>query len=217
MKYNQPLKYKEICKEMDDEVYSGHGSSRIHQLKRWQKEYEIEKVKTYYFIKRPLTDEEKYIKLNEGRRRKFKKYPQFKVDFEDVNKSGVYIIENDQKIYIGQTTDFYRRFYSHMKSKYSNNPYLCDTQSILLNNGTFSIVQICDDKIRRCELEKEWIKYFRDNDKRNVINKSDGITANDEETIKNNKNKIIFKKIMIPKENYDEVTKILTEKGIIWN
>ena len=104
-----------------------------------------------------------------------------------------------------------------MKSKYSNNPYLCDTQSILLNNGTFSIVQICEDKIRRCELEKEWIKYFRDNDKRTVINKSDGITANDEETIKNNKNKIIFKKIMIPKENYDEVTKILTEKGIIWN
>ena len=217
MKYNQPLKYKEICKEMDDEVYSGHGSSRIHQLKRWQKEYEIEKVKTYYFIKRPLTDEEKYIKLNERIRRKFKKYSQFKVDFEDANKSGVYIIENDQKIYIGQTTDFYRRFYSHMKSKYSNNPYLCDTQSILLNNGTFSIVQICDDKIRRCELEKEWIKYFRDNDKRTVINKSDGITANDEETIKNNKNKIIFKKIMIPKENYDEVTKILTEKGIIWN
>ena len=41
MKYNQPLKYKEICKEMDDEVYSGHGSSRIHQLKRWQKEYEL--------------------------------------------------------------------------------------------------------------------------------------------------------------------------------
>ena len=67
MKYNQPLKYKEICKEMDDEVYSGHGSSRIHQFKRWQKEYEIEKVKTYYFVKRQLTDEEKYIKLNEGK------------------------------------------------------------------------------------------------------------------------------------------------------
>ena len=50
-----------------------------------------------------------------------------------------------------------------------------------------------------------------------MINKSDGITANDEETIKNNKNKIIFKKIMIPKENYDEVIKIPTEKGIIWN
>ena len=154
---------------MDDEVLESHGSLRNCQLKRWQKEYEIEKVKTYYFIKRPLTDEEKYIKLNERIRRKFKKYSQFKVDFEDANKSGVYIIENDQKIYIGQTTDFYRRFYSHMKSKYSSNPYLCDTQSILLNNGTFSIIQICDDKIRRCELEKEWIKYFRDNDKRTCI------------------------------------------------
>ena len=87
----------------------------------------------------------------------------------------------------------------------------------MICNSSFSIVQICDDKIRRCELEKEWIKYFRDNDKRTVINKSDGITANDEETIKNNKNKIIFKKIMIPKENYDEVIKIPTEKGIIWN
>ena len=67
MKYNQPLKYKEICKEMDDEVLESHGSSRIHQFKRWQKEYEIEKVKTYYFVKRQLTDEEKYIKLNEGK------------------------------------------------------------------------------------------------------------------------------------------------------
>ena len=116
---------------------------------------------------------------------------------------------------------------SRLRGRRSKNPlcfsigerqrYLHDTSEKLQCNSSFSIVQICDDKIRRCELEKEWIKYFRDNDKRTVINKSDGITANDEETIKNNKNKIIFKKIMIPKENYDEVIKIPTEKGIIWN
>ena len=41
MKYNQPLKYKEICKEMDDEVYESHGSIRKRQLKRWRLNYEI--------------------------------------------------------------------------------------------------------------------------------------------------------------------------------
>ena len=34
MKYNTPLKYKEICEEMNDEVYESKGSSRIRQLKR---------------------------------------------------------------------------------------------------------------------------------------------------------------------------------------
>ena len=52
MKYNQPLKYKEICKEMDDEVLMSEGTNRKRQLKRWQNEYEIEKVRSYYFIKR---------------------------------------------------------------------------------------------------------------------------------------------------------------------
>ena len=66
MKYNQPLKYKEICKEMDDEVLVSEGTNRKRQLKRWQNEYEIEKVRSYYFIKRELTDDEKYLKANEN-------------------------------------------------------------------------------------------------------------------------------------------------------
>ncbi len=65
MRFNQPLKYKEVCKEMNDEFLIAKGTYRKYQLKRWQMNYEIEKIGTYYFIKRELTEDEKYIKANE--------------------------------------------------------------------------------------------------------------------------------------------------------
>lgn len=66
MIYNKPLKYKDICEQMNDDVLPSKSTNRKYQLKRWESNYEIEKVGTYYFIKRELTDEEKYIKANEN-------------------------------------------------------------------------------------------------------------------------------------------------------
>lgn len=66
MIYNKPLKYKDICEQMNDDILPSKSTNRKYQLKRWENNYEIEKIGTYYFIKRELTDEEKYIKANEN-------------------------------------------------------------------------------------------------------------------------------------------------------
>lgn len=63
--FNKPMKYKEIVAVMGEEPVTST-DSRKAQLKRWQKEYEIVKEKTYYTIIRELTNEEKEILVNKG-------------------------------------------------------------------------------------------------------------------------------------------------------
>lgn len=66
MRINELLSYKEICEEMNDTIKSG-GKNRKEQLLKWQKLYDIEKIKTKYIIKRSLTIEEREILESDGK------------------------------------------------------------------------------------------------------------------------------------------------------
>lgn len=54
---NEPLKYKEICRLMEDEEVEG-GAGRKHQLEKWRQYYDIEKVGAKYIIKRQYDEKE---------------------------------------------------------------------------------------------------------------------------------------------------------------
>lgn len=63
MKYNEPMKYKEICEQMGDEKAQG-GRNKKFQLANWRKKYEIEKNGTWYIIKREYTEREQFLISN---------------------------------------------------------------------------------------------------------------------------------------------------------
>lgn len=54
---NEPLKYKEICRLMEDKEVEG-GAGRKHQLEKWRQYYDIEKVGAKYIIKRQYDEKE---------------------------------------------------------------------------------------------------------------------------------------------------------------
>lgn len=54
---NEPLKYKEMCRLMEDKEVEG-GAGRKHQLEKWRQYYDIEKVGAKYIIKRQYDEKE---------------------------------------------------------------------------------------------------------------------------------------------------------------
>lgn len=54
---NEPLKYKEICRLMEDKEVEG-GAGRKHQLEKWRQYYDIEKIGAKYIIKRQYDEKE---------------------------------------------------------------------------------------------------------------------------------------------------------------
>lgn len=52
IKYNTPLKYKEICELMGEEPIKNSGSLKNQQIRRWRQFYEIEKDGMFFTIKR---------------------------------------------------------------------------------------------------------------------------------------------------------------------
>ena len=216
MKYNQPLKYKEICKEMDDEVYESHGSIRKRQLKRWRLNYEIIHEKTYYTIIRELTSDEKEFMREEATPKKqayyrvLRDYPQFKIDYKNYRSAGVYIIQNKEYIYVGQSNNFYNRFYIHIKG-YCNKGMHFDIKSILENDGTFEILELEDDLNKRLAAEVKWIQYYKNNSEKTVVNGNDGEINGRYRT---NKNKNSHSYIKILRQDYKKAKEILKANGI---
>lgn len=192
--FNKPIKYREICEMMGDKEKKG-GKDRKYQLIQWQKKYEIEKNKTWYIIKRELTlDEQDNLKsiLIKDKKMRFafnvKKY-------KDKHKSGIYIIQNGNYVYIGQTKDFYKRFYTHWN---------CDrnTGEMLRNGGKFSILEICEDDIKRKELELKYIIKYEKDKNYNCINFR-GTAFSRYEEIKNKKC------LYVKEQDYERAIKIL--------
>lgn len=67
MKYNQPMKYKEICEMMGEEPIKNSGSLKNQQIRKWRQFYEIEKDGMFFTIKRKYKENELDLIEHEGK------------------------------------------------------------------------------------------------------------------------------------------------------
>ena len=119
------------------------------------------------------------------------------LSLENMHKAGVYKIELNNTIYIGQTNNFYSRFNQHLKGY---NKAGSDTCGLLKDGGIFSVIELEDDKVKRLSRETFWINNFRIDQNHKCINK-----------VASRNKKIKFK---IDIKDIEIVAKILKEKGI---
>jgi len=205
--YNKPLKYKDICENLGIERLSG--SKQQTQLRQLHKIYKFEKNQNgYYTFYKKYNDVEKLeiqnkIFKNCGlncRNKALKDNPNFKINKEDMHKSGIYKIECGNLIYIGKTKDFYKRYTEH-KRKLKNKTLYYDTSELLLNNGTFEILELENNKKKRNILETKWIKRYRENKNYICVNS-------------NNINYKEYKLIKINLNDYNYVIDLLRKNNI---
>ena len=202
------LTYKELCNRLNIKEMSGN--SKIKQMRELTGICRYEKIGRKYIIKE-LCDNYRdyfYYRANPNNYKELDDY-----SFRYMNEAGIYKIQLNNIIYIGQTKNFRNRFVLH-----KNNPsgFLNNTQKLIKNGATFSILEIVPDEKERLKKEKEYInKYSADdsyiciNDNYNVKKHPDKINKNKtKEKIRNKK-----KSILVDKEYYSEIINLLKEKG----
>jgi len=170
--YNTPLYYKDICEIFSLERKQSLASKQIKDLMNY---YEItkqnDKIGVKYTILKKYTEEEKEANKSPYR------IPNFQVKAEDENKSGVYIIQLNDIVYIGQTINFYQRYAQHRGGK---NKRIKDA---LQNGAIFRILEVMDKNIEQFNrklnrLEDSYIYKYSITQNYNLINESTPIFKN---------------------------------------
>lgn len=202
-------KLTEICEALGIERKQG-GKQLKNMKSKISHYYIIEKVenKSLYKIISAVKEEEKE--------------PHFKVDENLKHNSGVYIIQDRNTVYIGQTSDFYKRYYMHKIGHKYNGYNNQVTNYMILNGADFSILELEENKTKRLELEKYYIINYikqgynvlnirktREEEKRKKV-KTPPIQKAPKIKVK----KIKYKQIRIDIDKYDEIIKYMDDNNI---
>jgi len=158
---NQELTYKIFCKITNLPYLNG--KAKVLQLNRIKQYVDLEQINRKIIIKEIRTEEE----INKYNNNKYynvlnkisnkKNYNNFIVNYKDANKSGIYKIQLNNIIYIGQTVNFKERYKQHYLSNKQ-------TSKLLKNNAKFEIIEIERNKDLRLQKEQRYIKqYCEDN------------------------------------------------------
>lgn len=126
---------------------------------------------------------------------------QFNVSGKNRNKGGVYKIQLNNKIYVGQTNNFYHRFKQHY---YSETP----SGELLKNGGVFSVLEFIDNQENRNVAEIKYIEKYVNNNNYCCVNKDFN-----EYSITNNKK---YFKIKVLYKDYERVKKLFEKEGITY-
>ena len=202
--YGEKVKYKQLCEIFGIEYK--RGNYVIRNITRISNEYNLEKLEDKHYIILNKLDIPRFEKLDN----------RFCVCYANKNKSGIYIIQLNDTVYIGQTKNFYKRFTTH-KGGYSPNNK--KTSELLELGATFKIIEIEDNLNERLLKEKYYInKYIKD--KYNVVNNH----LYDTKIKQIRKNKVKLKKcseikhsITFNSSDLDKITKLLSENNIEFN
>lgn len=133
----------------------------------------------------------------------------FKVDIELKYCAGIYIIQKDNDIYIGQSKNLYQRFCAHMYNKKDKaNPTF-----LLKNGGTFKLLELEEDKEIRLIKERQYVEqYIKDG--YNVLN-SIKVLFSGENKLTNQKQLEEYQTdIIFDKSDLDKITQLLKDNNI---
>ena len=174
------------------------GGQKTNQIDTLGQQYVIERRKSKFLVVREKTPQEIEDEL-------FERRDGFMIYEEDQNRSGVYKIQYENKIYIGETINLRNRFRSHM-CNYGN---MCSkTQELLLLGGSFSVICFTDNLTteQRKAKELEYIKKYCEDGLLECININ---LVKRKYTKKQTKTTI-----KVPAQQYDSAIEILKKGGI---
>ena len=200
------LTYKEFC-ELNNEP----------QLKKMQKTRQLKEYGNYMDIS-CKNNKVKIIKIyNEDEiKPKIKSYHndtinKFKISPEDKYKSGIYKIQLDNDVYIGQTNKFVRRYQQHKLGVKEGNQ--TESHKLIKNGATFEMIEIERDAKQRLIKEAKYVnKYI--NDGYNVLNSTKVLYKGKNKTVKQNRLAEPKMGIIFNKSDLDKITKLLSENNI---
>ena len=199
------LNYRELTNFLELPYLRGY--SKDKQLNELSKICKIEKNKTRYKIT------EIYDKIIDENRRKSHFSELTNISKEDEHKAGIYKIQLDNDIYIGQTNDFKRRFYQHyygQNIRYKG--FGADTEKLLRNGGSFEVLEFEDNVEQRLLKENYWVQYYSQNGY-NILN-TEKLLSNKNSRQKRNKHNTKYIKVLA--KNYNEAIQLLKDKGLLY-
>ena len=162
LKAGNILNYKNICVLLDQPYYEGN--QKKSQLKEWKRYFNFEKRNRKLLIVEIFNE----IKPKECSKN-YINFDQFLLTYEDGQKNGVYIIQKDNKVYIGSTiVSFRKRFLEHMDKK--TKPIIHD---MLYNGATFSALWFANENDEEYIIrnkEEQYIKYYSSLSQYDVLN-----------------------------------------------
>lgn len=153
-------------------------------------------VKVYDENEMNLIENKRYFNSLNNMSKDKNRYNQFNISKKDAHKSGIYKIQLNHIIYIGQTNNFQKRFKNHWDRG------TFEVKNILKNGATFEVVKIIENENDRLIEESKLIQKY--------LNDSNYICLN----IQGKGYKIKYKQIRIKESDYNKVIKILEENNI---
>ena len=182
------MRLRKLC-ELCNVDYNVKNPKR--SLNRIKKQYIIEELKPHDY---------NIIGIQPSKMNVSKFENQFQIPQKYIHKAGVYKIELNNDIYVGQTIDFYKRFMRH-RHGFNNT-----TKEMLNNGAVMTMLELEDDKIKRFEKEATWSYHFL---KQGFNMKNDFRVL-----YKNKKEFNDFSILKIKKSQFEEAKKILFDNNI---
>lgn len=145
-KSKEEYSYSKLCNKIN--IPRVTGVQKMCQLKNLGVFCNFEKNKTKYKIL-------EVFKIDDIERNFL-----FKVDKKDSHSSGIYKIQKDNIVYIGQTNDFKNRFDQHNSVTFGKE---LGTYKLLHEGGTFEVLEFENDRNKRLSIELKYIKEYSNN------------------------------------------------------
>lgn len=191
---NKEYKIKELCEILGIEYCVGSPKLSLKKIERCLELKQITKQK--FKIIRIYSDVEFRKKIDPYYEQC--RYSQFLVEDELATSSGIYIIQKDNDIYIGQTKNFKKRFGEHRRGDNPSSP----TKEMIEQGATFKVLELEDDEEQRFIKERKWVEHYK-GQAFNLVNGFETLYKKD----------ISFKAIKVRESDYDEIMELLSENG----
>ena len=199
--------YKEMCIWLGEE--SKRANSKKAQIKEWKRSFDFDTIGQKIIIIEIYNEPKKKV---DHRNSNSKPYKHFNIGIYKPDKTmgklkGVYIIQLDNKVYIGSTTNGFRlRYRQHCMCLGS----MEHTYNLLKEGATFDILWIADENDTERTIrtkEAEYIEQYA-KDGYDMCNSHSPVVLSEK------KPKPKYKRLRINEEDYEKAFALLMENGI---